>query len=192
MKNLFTGKKVLAQLVALSSLFIVSCSSSPDELLNADLYPVNTTVQAKSYSDSEVSVLKDTMKKQSLSLSNEDLSKIKELMEVKPTGEWTPGPENNPKANLSKHYLKHRKDFKPAFENEEDYLKAAIKAANNNCDTCNYYFDRKYYTDDKIVSVIKWNSKTLELTVVRDNGQIATYFTDKTVKAPRFILVPRK
>lgn len=183
------GKKVLNTVLTLSTLLLMSCSSTTDEVITSSP-PVNNTVQVNNYSDSEVFTnLTNELKKQNISLKSDDIKKVQKLLEVEPTGEWTPGPENDSEANLKKHFIKHKNDFKPAFKTQDDYLNAAIKAAKNDCDTCNYYFDTRYYTQDKIISVVKWNSKTLELTVTRDNGQIATYFTDKTMKAPRFILI---
>lgn len=183
------GKKVLNTVLTLSTLLLMSCSSTTDEVITSSP-PVNNTVQVNNYSDSEVFTnLTNELKKQNISLKSDDIKKVQKLLEVEPTGEWTPGPENDSEANLKKHFIKHKNDFKPAFKTQDDYLNAAIKAAKNDCDTCNYYFDTRYYTQDKIISVVKWNSKTLELTVTRDNGQIATYFPDKTMKAPRFILI---
>lgn len=189
MQELFIGKKVLTTVLSLSTLLIMSCSSTTEEVIISSA-PINNSVQTNNYTDSEVySNLSNELKKQKITLKSDEVKQVQKLLNVKPTGEWTPGPENDSKANLQKHFLKHKNDFKPAYKTQEDYLNAAIKAAKDNCDTCNYYFDTRYYTQEKMVSVVKWNSKTLELSVTRDNGQIATYFTDKTMNPPRFILI---
>ncbi len=190
MKKWLASKKVLNTVLSLSSILVMSCSNSTDEIVTNITNIADNTVQAKNYDDPQVLAnLSTQLKKQNISLKTQEIEQVKKLIDVEATGEWTPGPENAPKANLTKHFIKHKNDFKPPFKAEEDYLESAIKASKSSCDECNYYFDTRYYKDENIVSVIKWNSKTRELTVTRDNGQIATYFTDKTVKEPRFILI---
>lgn len=183
------SKKILSSLVSISTLFIMSCSTANEEIIT-NSSPINNIVKTNNYSDPQVfTSLSNELKKQNISLKNDEIDQVKKLISVEATGEWTPGPENDSKQNLEKHFLKHKNDFKPPFTSQVDYLSSAIKASKSNCDECNFYFDTKYYKDEDMISVIKWNSKTKELVVTRDNGQIATYFTDKTIKSPRFILI---
>lgn len=191
MKIFLTSKKLLASVLSLSSLFIISCGSSNDENTISVASQVSN-VSAQSVDNPVISSeFISALKKQNISLSSEDKEKLSRLIKVQPTGEWTPGPENNSKENLTKHFIKHGKDFKPAYKTEEDYLEGAMKASKNQCDDCSSYFDTKYYKDEKMVSVVRWNSKTLDFSVTRENGQIATYFVNK-VKQPRFILIPKE
>jgi len=181
MKNLL--KKSL--LFTLISLF--SCS---------DIYDENFTIDNNLYDKTQVTSVtnklsNDFVKKLAsvnIYLTPEEQEKVINLLNVKAKAEWTPGSENNSKLNLEKHFLKHGGDFNPPFKNSQEYLKSALNAANSNDPNSNYYFDIKYYKDDKIVSFIKWNSKTYELTVTRENSQIATYFLDNKINNQRFIL----
>lgn len=129
-------------------------------------------------------------KKYGVNLTEGDLNSISRLTRVVPTGEWTPGPENNSKANMTKHFIKHGKEFKPAFKSEIEYLEAAIAFSKDKSNNSKYYFDTAMFKSEKILSVVKWNSKTSEFLVVRENGQIATYFLDKKINTSRFVYVP--
>ncbi len=196
MKTWLTGKKFIGSLLVLTSLMTTSCSNSNDDYLSAISNPISSVTQSSVKVNSSdipnISVKFITeLKKVNINLNNEDIEKLNKLIKVQPTGEWTPGPENDSKANLKKHFIKHGHEFKPVYKTQEDYLAGAIKASKNQCDDCNSYFDTKYYKDEKILSVVRWNSKTLDFSVTRDNGQIATYFVNK-VKSPRFILIPKQ
>jgi len=133
----------------------------------------------------------EKLKSLDINLNEDEIQKVRNLSKVKAKYEWTPGPENDSKLNLEKHFIKHGKDFNPPFNNSQEYLEAAVKAANDKSKYSNYYFDVKYYKDSKIISLIKWNSKTYNLTVTRENGQIATYFLDRNINNNRFVLYPK-
>ena len=195
MKNWLKNKKFVTSLITLASLFSVSCSTSSNENISAFSTPVsaiNANAVKNNYVETPVisSEFIGSLKKQNINLNTQEVSLLNKLIKIQPTGEWTPGPENDSKANLKKHFIKHGKYFKPVYETQEEYLQGAIKASKNDCEECNSYFDTKYYHDEKMVSVVRWNPKTLDFSVTRDNGQIATYFVNK-VKSPRFILIPK-
>lgn len=183
MKNLL--KKTL--LFSLISLF--SCNSDyieSTQLLTQD----SSKISYSSIQPNEEGFVAK-LKTFNINLKEDEIDKVRKLSKVKAKAEWTPGPENNSELNLEKHFIKHGKDFNPDFANVEDYFKAAIKAANSSSQNSNYYFDIKYYKDEQIISLIKWNSKTYELTVTRENGQIATYFLDNKINSSRFVLYPK-
>lgn len=164
-----------------------SCS----DINNITGIKVSETISSNSLKDKLNSNFIKKLSSVNIYLTEEEQAKAINLLKVKAIAEWTPGPENNSKLNLEKHFLKHGKDFKPPFKNSQEYLLSAVNAANSTSLESNYYFDVKYYKDNKIVSFIKWNSKTYELTVTRENGQIATYFLDNKINSSRFILYPR-
>ncbi|MFN8670706.1 MAG: hypothetical protein U0457_01320 [Candidatus Sericytochromatia bacterium] len=186
----------ITSLIAVSSFTACSREAAFDESLDENQVleegskSSKVSSQSISYKINSRSDFDSELSKQNVKLAVSDYDMIKKLARVKPIGQWTPGPENNSAANQKKHFIKHGHDFKPPYNNENDYLKGAIAAFNNTAPESNFYMDLDYYKKDKIVSLVKWNSKTYEITVVRVNGQTATYFLDNKLKQNRFILVP--
>ncbi len=181
-------------------LFMAACSEDEAPLLdNINNQQIADSVQAQAipamplpnnlYASSTaefVSIIRNFK----VNLTNNDLQQISMLTRVNPTGEWTPGPENNPKANLTKHFIKHGPDFKPPVRKIEDYLSMALKASGSKSPDWKYYFDLGPYIEEKLISVDKWNPKTGEFCVTRLNGQIATYYYYKKLRPDRYILIP--
>ena len=122
-----------------------------------------------------------------INLTPQDYQQIKALANVVPSGIWTPGPENNSEKNKTGHFLKHANDFKPPFKSVDAYYKAAIDFANS--PEGDYYFDTHSYNLDRVISVVKWNKLTKEFTVLRANGQTATYFINNKLAPKRFVII---
>lgn len=203
MKNTFFSLKnkiIGMSLLAITTLAFSGCGQADEtdflNTVNDTSVQISSTDKYSNVSDDipsyVTSEFKNALAKQKVTLTGKDYAVMRDNVRVEPKGEWTPGPENDSSANLSKHFTKHGHDFKPPFTNEKDYFNSAIKFANAKCDTCNYYLDLDAYNNGKNISVVKWNSKTYEFTVVRLNGQTATYFIDTKLKAGRFILIPQE
>jgi hypothetical protein len=122
-----------------------------------------------------------------VTLTPQDYQQIKALVNVVPTGIWTPGPENNSEKNKTGHFLKHANDFKPPFKSVEDYYDSAISFANS--PEGEFYLDTNAYNQAREISVVKWSKITKEFTVLRANGQIATYFINNKLNPKRFVLI---
>lgn len=187
LKNLFTLSKTLITLTVLS-ISSFSCSPIEDEYYltpnNENLSTTKTNINTFNNSSSFIQELS----KKKITLNNQELNMIVTLKNIEPVGRWTPGPEENSDANMKKHFEKHGHDFRPAIESVQEYFEKAMLAAKS--PDGKYYFDTKPYLEEKIVSLVKWNSQTKEFTVTRDNGQIATYFINMKVKPERFVKVP--
>lgn len=166
------------------SILAFSCSSIGDEYYDLSSNQTNNTIKTL---NSENNFVKE-LEKKNIFLNEEELNMVIRLKNVEPAGRWTPGPEDNSEANMVKHFEKHGEDFEPPIKSVQDYFQKAILASKS--PNGKYYFDTKPYFDSKIVSLVKWNSKTKEFTVTRENGQIATYFLNAKVKADRYVVVP--
>lgn len=188
LKNLFTLGKTLLTLT-IFSIASISCSSIEDEYYSAPNSQNISNIQNNTIntSNNNNSFIQELSRKK-ITLNNQELSMVVKLKNVEPAGRWTPGPEENPEANMKKHFEKHGHDFKPVIESLEEYFEKAMIAAKS--PDGKYYFDTKPYLEERIVSLVKWNSQTKEFTVTRDNGQIATYFINMKVKPERFVKVP--
>lgn len=183
LKSLFTLGKTLLTLTVFS-ISSFSCSSIEDEYY---LTPNNEKISPiKTFSNNNNFI--QELSKKKITLNNQELNMVVTLKNVEPVGRWTPGPEENSDANMKKHFEKHGHDFKPAIESVQEYFEKAMLAAKS--PDGKYYFDTKPYLEERIVSLVKWNSQTKEFTVTRDNGQIATYFINMKVKPERFVKVP--
>lgn len=187
LKKLFSLGKTLLTLTVFS-VSSISCSNIEDEYYSAPNSQNISNIQSNSINTFNNSSFIQELSKKKINLNNQELDMVVKLKNVEPVGRWTPGPEENPEANMKKHFEKHGHDFKPAIESVQEYFQKAMNAAKS--PDGKYYFDTKPYLEERIVSLVKWNSQTKEFTVTRDNGQIATYFINMKVKPERFVKVP--
>lgn len=179
--------------LSLIALIAFTACSRDDSSLDSsvsDASFISSVAEAKPLSIRTRSDFEAALSKLGVKLDATDLDMLKKMIKVKPISQWTPGPENNSAANMQKHFLKHGADFKPPFKNENDYLRAAVAAFNSVAPTSSFYLDLTPYKESKIISVAKWDSKSYEFTVVRQNGQTATYFLNNKLKSDRFVQVP--
>lgn len=166
-----------------------ACSDSKTEILNT-IPQADSIVKANDFQSDATSEFISVVSRQNINLNKQDLIMIQELARVNPTGEWTPGDENNSMANLTQHFLKHGHDFVPPFQTPQEYLSAALRALKNGSPEYKYYLDLAPYKDGKIISLVKWNSKSKEFVVWRLNGQIASYFPANNLRPDRYINIP--
>lgn len=199
--GLFLKKYVSFYLLSLVTIVsFTSCSrdnTDPSLDYQEDTQVLESVSKAKNVASQSVNLkiasksdFEKELQKYKVTFTSKDYDMVRTMIRVKPLGQWTPGPENDSKANQKKHFLKHGGDFKPAFKNEVDYLNSAVAVFNSKSPTSNFYVDLNSYKESKIVSVVKWDSKTYDFTVVRANGQTATYFLNNRLKSDRFIFVP--
>lgn len=180
-------------ILSLVSLIAFSSCSAEESFLNSDVSEssfISSVAEANPISIRDKTSFEKSLSMLGVSLDASDFDKLKKMVNVKPISQWTPGPEGNSAANMKKHFLKHGADFKPPFKNENDYLRSAVAAFNSVASTSSFYLDLTPYKESKIISVAKWDSKSYEFTVVRENGQTATYFLTNKLKANRFVQVP--
>ncbi len=124
-------------------------------------------------------------------LSPEQFKLIALQRHLKPGGGFASRPAVNLTAdqNLTVHFNKHKSQF-PGINSKEDYLKSAISYLNNSSPTAQYYFDITSFSKGYQSNVVKWDSKTNELSAVRSNADVTTYYKDGKMNPSRFVIVP--
>ena len=80
MKKWLASKKVLNTVLSLSSILVMSCSNSTDEIVTNITNIADNTVQAKNYDDPQVLAnLSTQLKKQNISLKTQEIEQVKNV-----------------------------------------------------------------------------------------------------------------
>jgi hypothetical protein len=126
-------------------------------------------------------------------LTEDQLATISANRSAKPNGKWAPRPAVNLTAeqNLTVHFKKHGYQFNPQIPTEEAYLAQAISLANGERGKIQYYFDINSFKKGYQSNVVIWNSTSKELTAMRPDGAMTTYYRDPNLQASRFVIVPQ-
>lgn len=111
---------------------------------------------------------------------------------AKPNGQWAPRPAVNLTAqqNLDVHFKKHGMEFHPQFEDAQGYMEGAIALAEGKRGSVQYYFDSTSFKKGYQSKVVIWNSSTRELTALRPDGAMTTFYHDNKLAPNRFVIVP--
>lgn len=127
-----------------------------------------------------------------LKLNDAQLETIAANRTAKPNGEWAPRPAENLTAeqNLTVHFRKHGAEFSPKIPSAEAYLAQAMDLAEGKRGAIKYYFDITSFKKGYQSCIVRWNSSTTELTALRPDGAMTTYYRDNRLDAKRFVVVP--
>jgi hypothetical protein len=185
-------KKVLSVLFFFS---IASCSSNLNLIENKNInYHLGNTslLSLKKKSNLEaVEKFKKDVYNFGIKLTDEQLRTISTQINIKPSGRFASRPAHNLSAeeNLDIHFKKHYKEFNN-INSKEEYLKRAVEFLNNNSPTAKRYFDTQSFEKGYQSNVIKYDSKTFELSAMRSDGDVTTYYISKKLPANRFVEIP--
>lgn len=184
-------KKILSVLLFIS---VSSCASDLDitslENINYDVQ-INSLKAKNKVNLKAVEKFKNDVSKFGINLTDEQLKIISIQNNIKPSGKFASRPAHNlsEEQNLDIHFKKHYKEFQ-GINSKEEYLERALKFLNNNSPTSKRYFDTQSFAKGYQSNVIKYDSKTFELSAMRSNGDITTYYTSKKLSTERFVEVP--
>lgn len=186
-------KKIFA-FVSLSLFSLTACGTESETLISP---AVNSSVSSYSETKSDKNIdaklyaFINSVSKIGVTLNNKQLETIAIQRHLKTSGKFASRPAVNltSEKNLQVHFDKHKKEF-PKIKTKEDYLKAAIDFHNSKSPTANYYFDTTSFDKGYQSNVVKYDSKTHELSALRSDGDITTYYTSDEPSPKRFVLVP--
>lgn len=177
------------------SLFALTGCGTETETFNTSINPQNiTTFSDNENIDSKAQQLFVTnVSKLGVKLQPEQLKTISLQRHLKTSGKFASRPAANltSEKNLQVHFDKHKKEF-PKVRTQEDYLKAAIDFHNRKGETVAYYFDTTSFAKGYQSNVVKYDSKTHELSALRSDGDITTYYTSDEPSSKRFVVVPEE
>lgn len=186
-------KKILATLGLISVFALAGCSRG--DLTDVQLESVDAT-QIKSVSNAPV-VNQQVVSKFTadvavfgVKLTPDQLKLISLQRHLKTTGIFASRPAEHLTSdqNLLVHFNKHKSQF-PGVTTKEAYLASAKNYLDNNT-TAVYYFDTTSFAKGYQSNVVKHDAKTMELSAVRSNGDITTYYKDNKMDPKRFVVVP--
>lgn len=128
-----------------------------------------------------------------IKLTSQQLALISTGRSVQPDGTFASRPANNLTAeqNLEVHFKKHAREFKPAIPSAEEYLKRAMDLAAGKRGKIVYYFDTTSFSKGYQSQVVRWNPQTKEMTALRPDGAVTTYYLNFSLKPNRFVVVPQ-
>lgn len=126
-------------------------------------------------------------------LTSDQLATISADRAVQPNGAWAPRPADNLTAdqNLQVHFLKHGSQFHPAPATPQAYLAQAMALAEGRRGPIQYYFDTTSFAKGYQSHVVIWNAQSQEMTAMREDGAMTTYYLNNSLAANRFVVVPR-
>ena len=129
-----------------------------------------------------------------VSLSDAEFASVVRQRQIQPAGCWAPRPAAglDARANLEVHFKKHQSQVGPPRpRTAEEYMALAIASAKGERGTIAYYFDLQSFDKGYQSHVVRWNQKSRELTALRDDGCMTTYYRDDNLKPSRFVVVPQ-
>lgn len=126
-------------------------------------------------------------------LTDAQLEIISKSRNTEPNGTFASRPAANLSAeqNLETHFVKHGHEFNPKITSAEQYLKQATDLAAGKRGDLKFYFDITSFEKGYQSNVVRWNVKTKEMTAVRPDGAVTTYYLNFNLKPSRFVLVPK-
>lgn len=127
-----------------------------------------------------------------LKLTAQQLQIISVGRSMQPTGEFASRPAANLTAeqNLTVHFEKHGHEFNPRITSAEQYRQQAVDLAAGRRGAIKFYFDTTSFDKGYQSNVVRWNPQTKEMTAVRPDGAVTTYYRNFSLAAKRFIVVP--
>lgn len=109
-----------------------------------------------------------------------------------PSGEFASRPAANltSEQNLEVHFNKHGQEFNPPIESADEYRQHAVDLAAGRRGEIKFYFDTTSFAKGYQSNVVRWNPQTKEMTAVRPDGAVTTYYRNFSLQPKRFIVVP--
>lgn len=159
------------------------------------LGPVAHSAQSVKALDSEPTTKDQFIKAASergVKLTVQQLQIISAGRSTQPTGEFASRPAVNLTAeqNLTVHFQKHGNEFNPPIKSADEYRQNAVDLAAGRRGAIKYYFDTTSFDKGYQSNVVRWNPQTKEMTAVRPDGAVTTYYRNFSLAAKRFIVVP--
>lgn len=184
--------KKLFTLIGVSLLTLTGCGTET-ESINSSINPQNISTFNDSSENSypeRTQLFVNNVSKLGVKLKPEQLKTISLQRHLKTSGKFASRPANNltSEQNLQVHFDKHKKEF-PNVKTKEQYLQSAIDFHNRKGETIKYYFDTTSFSKGYQSNVIKYDSKTHELSALRSDGDITTYYTSDDPSPKRFVVV---
>ncbi len=111
---------------------------------------------------------------------------------TQPNGTFASRPAANLTAeqNLDVHFKKHGHEFVPAITSADQYRQQAVDLAAGKRGAIKYLFDTTSFDKGYQSNVVRWNPQTKEMTAVRPDGAVTTYYRNFSLSPKRFIEVP--
>lgn len=187
-------KKILSTLGFVTLFVLASCSRSDFNEAQLESQSVDVSqvknVPDVAFTTQAVQKFVSDVSELGVKLKQEELKTISTQRHLKTTGVFASRPAEHlsSEQNLSIHFNKHKGQF-PNVKTKEEYLAAAKNYLDNNT-TAVYYFDTTSFAKKYQSNVIKYDKKTTELSAMRLNGDITTYYKDNKVDPKRFVVVP--
>lgn len=125
-------------------------------------------------------------------LTDVQIETIRISRTIKPNGEFAPRPAENLTAqqNLDVHFRKHGNEFSPKLPSADAYKAQAIELAEGKRGTIKFLFDITSFKKGYQSCIVRWNPSTTELTALRPDGALTTYYHDDRMDSKRFVVVP--
>ncbi|MNX88082.1 hypothetical protein D3C86_1200400 [compost metagenome] len=128
-----------------------------------------------------------------MKLTDEQLDIISKSRNMTPNGLFASRPAANLTAeqNLETHFVKHGHEFNPKITSAAQYLQQATDLAAGKRGDLKFYFDTTSFAKGYQSNVVRWNPQTKEMTAVRPDGAVTTYYLNFSLKSNRFVIVPK-
>lgn len=187
-------KKIVSMVVFATTLLLSGCSG--DEVV---ITPENQSLNTFSENVSDdISILAPEIKgfvsevsKLGVRLSTSQLKTIETQRNLKPSGKFASRPANNltSEQNLEIHFQKHKSQFK-GINTKEDYLDRALGFYERKSETIQYYFDTTSFAKGYQSNIVRFDSQTREISALRSDGDLTTYYISDKLSPKRFVVVP--
>lgn len=130
--------------------------------------------------------------KRGVKLTAQQLQIISVGRSIQPNGQFASRPAEKLTAeqNLDVHFKKHGHEMRPPAQSADEYRQRAVDLAAGRRGTIKFYFDTTSFAKGYQSNVVRWNSQTQEMTAVRPDGAVTTYYLNNSLKPSRFIVVP--
>jgi hypothetical protein len=187
--------KKLISMTVLAVTVLLSACSSEDILVTPENQNVNTfsteTPDNATILSPEVKGFVSSVSRLGVNLNNEQLKTIEIQRNLKPSGKFASRPANNLTSdkNLEVHFQKHKSQFK-GVTSKEMYLQRALGFFERESDTIQYYFDSTSFAKGYQSNVVRFDSKTREISALRSDGDLTTYYISDDLSPKRFVVVP--
>lgn len=183
-------KKIFA-FVGLSLFTLTACGTDNESITAPSINSSVSTFSEELTQDKAILPFINNVGKIGVKLNNDQLRTISLQRHLKTSGKFAsrPAADLTSEKNLQVHFDKHKKEFSK-IKTKEEYLKAAIDFHNSKAATAKYYFDTTSFAKGYQSNVVKYDSKTHELSALRSDGDITTYYTSDEPSSKRFVLVP--
>lgn len=159
------------------------------------LGPVTRSAQTVVALDSEPTTKEAFLKAvadRGVKLSAQQLQIVAAGRTVQPNGQFASRPAANltSEQNLDVHFKKHGHEFNPPISSADQYRQQAVDLAAGKRGAIKYLFDTTSFDKGYQSNVVRWNPQTKEMTAVRPDGAVTTYYRNFSLSPKRFIVVP--